>query len=167
MSAYNAYKVEAPGSIPGSGRYPGEGNGNPLQYSCLENPMDGGAWEATVHEVEKSRTRLSDFTFTFFHFFRKMKKPKTSHWGVDSLLRRKKSPLPGPQHHPGQSVEKSTSLRPNEKKQINILHLCQNCSYNLEILIFLKHYWRYTTISNFCENFWFQLSMTMSELEFL
>ena len=44
-----------------------EGKGNPLQYSCLENPMDGGAWWATVHGVAKSRTRLSDFTFTF-HF---------------------------------------------------------------------------------------------------
>ena len=53
------------GSIPGSGRSPGEGNGNPLQYSCLENPMDGGAWWATVHGVAKSRTQLSDFTFTF------------------------------------------------------------------------------------------------------
>ena len=49
-------------SIPGSGRSPGEGNGNPLQYSCLENPMDGGAWWATVHGVAKSRTRLSNFT---------------------------------------------------------------------------------------------------------
>ena len=47
----------------------GEGNGNPLQYSCLENPMDGRAWWATVHRVAKSRTRLSDFTFSFhFHF---------------------------------------------------------------------------------------------------
>ena len=46
----------------------GEGNGNPLQYSCLENPVVGGAWRATVHGVAKSRTRLSDFTFTFFHF---------------------------------------------------------------------------------------------------
>ena len=53
------------GSIPGSGRFPGEGNVNPLQYSCLENPMDRGAWWATVHEVAKSQTRLSDFTFTF------------------------------------------------------------------------------------------------------
>ena len=43
----------------------GEGNGNPLQYSCLENPMDRGAWWATVHGVAKSRTGLSDFTFTF------------------------------------------------------------------------------------------------------
>ena len=50
-----------PGSIPGSGRSPGEGNGRPLQYSCLENPMDGGAWQAAVHGVAKSRTRLSDF----------------------------------------------------------------------------------------------------------
>ena len=53
------------GLIPGSGRSPGEGNGNPLQYSCLENPMDGGACRATVHGVAKSRTRLTDFTFTF------------------------------------------------------------------------------------------------------
>ena len=43
----------------------GEGNGNPLQYSCLENPMYGGAWQAAVHEVAKSRTRLRDFTFHF------------------------------------------------------------------------------------------------------
>ena len=48
--------------IPGLGRSPGEGNGNPLQYSCLENPMDLGDWWATVHGVAKSRTRLSDFT---------------------------------------------------------------------------------------------------------
>ena len=54
--------VGDPGSIPGSGRSPGEGNGNPLQYSCLENPMDRGAWQATVHGVSKSRTRLSDFS---------------------------------------------------------------------------------------------------------
>ena len=52
------------GSIPRLGRSPGEGNGNPLQYSCLENPMDGGAWWATVHGHSKSRTRLSDLTFT-------------------------------------------------------------------------------------------------------
>ena len=43
-------------SVPGSGRSPGEGNGNPLQYSCLENPMDGEAWLATVHGVAKSQT---------------------------------------------------------------------------------------------------------------
>ena len=48
------------GSIPGLGRSPGEGNGNPPQYYCLENPMDRGAWEATVHGVAKSQTQLSD-----------------------------------------------------------------------------------------------------------
>ena len=48
------------GSIPGSGRSPGGGNGNSLQYSCLENPMDRGAWKATVHEITKSQTQLSD-----------------------------------------------------------------------------------------------------------
>ena len=46
--------------MPGSGRSPGEGNGYPLQYSCLGNPMDTGAWWATVHAVEKNQTRLSD-----------------------------------------------------------------------------------------------------------
>ena len=50
----------------------GEGNGTPLHYSCLENPMDGGAWKAAVHGVAKSRTRLSNFTFTFhFHALEK------------------------------------------------------------------------------------------------
>ena len=50
----------------------GEGNGNPLQYSCLENPMDRGAWWAAFHGVAKSRVRLSDFTFTFhFHALEK------------------------------------------------------------------------------------------------
>ena len=49
-----------PGSIPGSGRSPEEGNGNPLQYSCLENPMDRRPWQATVHEGHKSQTQLSD-----------------------------------------------------------------------------------------------------------
>ena len=61
-SKASAYNVGDPGSIPGLGRSPGEGNGNPLEYSCLENPTDGGAWQATVHGVTKSRTRLSDFT---------------------------------------------------------------------------------------------------------
>ena len=49
-----------PGSVPGLGRYPGEGNGNPLQYSCLENFMDRGAWRATVQGVVNSQARLSD-----------------------------------------------------------------------------------------------------------
>ena len=50
----------------------GEGNGNPLQYSCLANPMDGGAWQAAVYGVAKSRTRLSDFSVTFhFHALEK------------------------------------------------------------------------------------------------
>ena len=51
---------ETQGSISGSRRYPGEGNGYPLQYSCLDNPMDKGAWQATVHSVTKSRKQLRD-----------------------------------------------------------------------------------------------------------
>ena len=58
----SARTAGGPGLIPRSGRSPGEGNGNPLQYSCLENSMDGGAWWATVHRVAKSWTRFH------FHF---------------------------------------------------------------------------------------------------
>ena len=61
----SAFYVGDVGSIPGLGRSPGEGNGNPLQFSCLEIFMDAGAWKVTVHEVAKSQTQLSDFTFLF------------------------------------------------------------------------------------------------------
>ena len=60
----SVYNEGDPGSIPGLGRSSGKGNGNPLQNYCLENPMDRGAWQATVHGVTKSRTRLSDVTNT-------------------------------------------------------------------------------------------------------
>ena len=69
------------GSIPGLGRSPGEGNGNPLQYSWLENSMDRGAWWATIHGVAKSRTRLSDFTFKL--------------WSRASLVAQRLKRLPG------------------------------------------------------------------------
>ena len=77
-SKVSAYNVGDPGSITGSGRPSREGNGNPLQYSCLENTMDGGAWGAGVHGATKSQTQLSDFTCT-------------SRWTVDHLsqIRRK------------------------------------------------------------------------------
>ena len=58
----SACNSEDPGWIPGSGRCPREGNDNPLQYSCLENPMDGGAWWATVHRVAKTRARLKQLS---------------------------------------------------------------------------------------------------------
>ena len=64
-----------PGFIPGKGRCPGEGNGNPLQYPCLENSMDGGAWWATVYGVAKSRPRLH------FHF-RALEKEMATHSSV-------------------------------------------------------------------------------------
>ena len=67
MVKVSAYDAGDPGLIPGSGRSPGEGNGNPLQYSCLENPRSREAWWAAIYEVAQSRTQLSDFTF-IFHF---------------------------------------------------------------------------------------------------
>ena len=60
ISKETACNAGDPSSIPGLGRSPGEGNGNPLQDSCLKNPMDRGAWRATVQEVTKSWTQLSD-----------------------------------------------------------------------------------------------------------
>ena len=62
----SAYSAGDQGSIPGSGRSPGEGHGNPVQYFCLENPTDGGAWWATVHGVAKSWTRLRDLISLHF-----------------------------------------------------------------------------------------------------
>ena len=63
----NAGDIRDAGSIPGSGRSPGGGNGNLLQYSCLENPMDRGAWQATVHRVTKSRMQLQQLiTYTYY-----------------------------------------------------------------------------------------------------
>ena len=56
----NAGDIRDADSIPRSGRSPGEGNGNPLQFSCLGNPADRGAWQATIHGVAKSQTRLND-----------------------------------------------------------------------------------------------------------
>ena len=73
----SACNVGDPGLIPGLERSPGEGYGNPLQYTCLENPMEGGVWQATAHGVAKSWTRLSDFTFTF-HFHLKV-------WSIPQL----------------------------------------------------------------------------------
>ena len=63
----SACNVEDLGAIPGSERYPGEGTGNPLQYSCLENPMGREVWWATVHGVAMSRTQLSDFTLSLYN----------------------------------------------------------------------------------------------------
>ena len=63
----NAGDLREMGSIPGLGRSHGEGNGNPLQYSCLKNSMDRGLWQATVHGVAKSQTQLNTHTHTHTH----------------------------------------------------------------------------------------------------
>ena len=63
-SACNAGNARDADSIPGSGRSPEGGNGNPLQYSCMENPMDRGAWQATVHRAAKSWTHMHSVQFS-------------------------------------------------------------------------------------------------------
>ena len=65
----SAHNVRDLSSIPRLERSPGERNGNPLQYSCLENPMDRGAWQTILHRVAKSQTQLSDFTFTIYEYY--------------------------------------------------------------------------------------------------
>ena len=76
---FQASTAGSTGLIPGQGTN-GEGNGTPLQYSCLENPMDGGAWWAAVHGVAESWTRLSDFPFTFH--FNALEKEMATHSSV-------------------------------------------------------------------------------------
>ena len=72
----SACNVGDPGLIPGSGRSPGEGNGNPLQYSCLENPTDGGAWWAAVHGVTESETTEQPHFYCHFQtYFENIKNP--------------------------------------------------------------------------------------------
>ena len=86
VSAYNA---RDPGSIPTLGRSPREGNGNPLQYSCFENPMDGGAWWATVHGVTESQTRRSSFTMhsmkwaTYSLLSKSSQRKDIQHWWIE------------------------------------------------------------------------------------
>ena len=86
-SALNFYRrvyvylffLKDPGLVPGSRRSPGEEHGNPLQYSCLKNPMERGVWWAAVHGVAKSQIRLSNFPFTFhFHALEKEMAPHSS-----------------------------------------------------------------------------------------
>ena len=95
-SKASVYNEGNPGLIPGSERSPGEGNGNPLQYSCLENSVDGGFWWATVHGVAKSQTRLNDFTFPLLLSFTGGSAGKESACNAGDL-----SPVPGLGRSPG------------------------------------------------------------------
>ena len=74
----NAGDLREAGLIPGLGRSLGRGHGSPLQFSCLENPMDRGAWGATVHGVAQSQTRLSDLACTHTHACFEQQKSKNS-----------------------------------------------------------------------------------------
>ena len=80
----SACSMGDPGSIHGSGRSPGEGNGNPLQYCCLENAMDRGGWWATVHRVKKSQTQLSNNAYTLLSYQTSSHMLCLPHWGVIS-----------------------------------------------------------------------------------
>ena len=81
-SAQQAYPGDGGGELRQASLRIGEGNGTPLQYSCLENPMDGGAWWPAVHGDTNSRTPLSDFTFTFTFHFHALAKEMATHSSV-------------------------------------------------------------------------------------
>ena len=127
-----------------------EGNGTPLQYSCLENPMTGGAWQAAVHGAAKSRTRLSDFTFTFhFHALEKemathssvlaWRIPGTAEPGglpsMGSQSRTRLTRLSSPFRSP-QSIQQSSLCYTVSSRQLSILYtvsivyMCQSQSPN-------------------------------------
>ena len=82
----NVGDIREVGSIPESGRSPGGGHGNPLQYSCLENPMDREAWQDTVHGVAESQTRLKRLTFSLFSFVMDYNFPILKQWKLRLLL---------------------------------------------------------------------------------
>ena len=84
----NAGDLRDAGSVPGLRRSPGKGHGNPFQYSCLKNPMERGAWQATVHRVEESQTQLKGFsTHTHTHTFFSIMSPFLDQYLACSLLK--------------------------------------------------------------------------------
>ena len=110
----------------------GEGNGTPLQYSCLENPMDGGAWWAAVHEVAKSRTQLSDFTFTFH--FHALEKEMVSH---SSVLAWRISGMGEPGGLPSMGSQSRTRLKRLSSSSSSNMALCctgKNLREQLQII---------------------------------
>ena len=124
-SAYNAGDI---GSIPGSGRSPGEGNGNPLQYSCLGNPMDRGAWEAIVHGVTKSQAWPGDWARTHSGL--------TEPWETTS-------PVSGFPFHFPLPTPSSSSLRSLRWQQLSFLTTLQSTLllFNLPWKM-ADHHWR-------------------------
>ena len=143
------------------GRSPGEGNGNTLQYSCLENPMDGGDWQATVHWVAKSRTWLSDFTFSFpstLHSLHcclfmlsnlgghSLKLPGQGKKKKNSYLRCSRTVPPSSTWQQEQQVQLTI------KKSRNSLHLRAKCSHlGCPTCSSLHQYWCFITIKkHFC-----------------
>ena len=110
------------GLIPGSGRSPGEGKGNPLQYSCLENPMNGEAWWATVHGVAKSWTRLSDSPFTF----------RCYTWYWETIVNKNIRSLLSENSHPNRRQAINTKVRdfPGGPVVKTLLFQCKGCGFD-------------------------------------
>ena len=112
----------------------GEGSGTPLQYSCLENPMDGGAWWTAVHGVAKSRTRLSDFTVTFH--FHALEKEMATHSSVLAWR------IPGtgePGGLPSMGSQSRTRLKPLSSSS-NYYHICDSAMVVRKVLL-LQNKW--------------------------
>ena len=106
MNSFNTHQLNKVGTDNG------EGDGTPLQYSCLENLMEGGAWQAAVHGVMKSRTRLRDFTFTFH--FHALEKEMATHSSVLSWR------IPGTGELWGHTESDMTEATQQQQQQVQI-----------------------------------------------
>ena len=117
----------------------GEGNGTPLQHSCLEDPTDGGAWWAAVHGVARSRTRLSNFTFTFH--FHALEKEMATHssvlaWRIPGMAEPGGLPSMGSHRvgHDWSDLAAAAAAAGLSRKQIKYLLFCCNSYFLLKIL---------------------------------
>ena len=124
----------------------GEGNGNPLQYSCLENPMDGGAWWAAVHGVAQSRTWLSDFTFTFH--FHALEKEMATHssvlaWRIPGTVEPGGLPSMG-SHRVGHNWRDSSSSQGHYKTQLRQITESRETK-SMNPFFSKKNYWKIDT----------------------
>ena len=142
MKNYTYRHKHTNGGLYSNGR---EGSGTPLQYSCLENPMGGGAWWAAVHGVAKSRTRLSDFTFTFH--FHALEKEMATHssvlaWRVPGMGEPGRLPSVG-SHRVGHNWSDLAAAAAAAAAETSLYAVPSQYSFIHSVSLSTSVYWRY------------------------